>query len=59
MDRSDINKNLHEINNREAPACILLAITVTYKVVIVSVSCFCVIFLFGRQQKTPIIHNYR
>ena len=49
MDRSDISKNLHEINNREAPAHILLAITVTYKVVIVSVSCVCVIFLFGRR----------
>ena len=45
MDRSDINKNLHEINNREAPAYILLAITVTYKVVIVFVSCFLCNFL--------------
>ena len=48
MDWSDISKNLHEINNREAPARILLTITVTYKVVIVSVSCFCVTFLFSR-----------
>ena len=38
MDRSDISKNLDESNNQEAPARI--AITVTYKVVIVSVSYF-------------------